>query len=51
MRRWVFFAVAVPVAAWALDRVADQIAARRGEGHVTRVLRMPRAHRLARRAR
>jgi len=51
MRRWILFAMVVPVAAWVLDRVADQIATRRGEGHVTRLLRMPRAHRLARKAR
>ena len=47
MRRWAFFAIAVPIAAWALDRVADRIAIRRGEGAVTHLLRTPRELRLA----
>jgi peptide subunit release factor 1 (eRF1) len=50
MRRWLFFAVALPVAAWVLDRVANEIARKRGEGTVTHALRMPRARRIARRA-
>jgi hypothetical protein len=50
MRRWMLFAVAIPVGAWALDRVADQIARRRGESTATRILRTPRARRRARRA-
>jgi hypothetical protein len=50
MRRWLFFALAVPIAAWALDRIADQIAQRRGEGTVTRLMREPHARRVARRA-
>jgi len=51
MRRWVFFAIAVPVGAWLLDRLADQIALRRGEGALTGVLRAPNARRVARRTR
>jgi hypothetical protein len=50
MRRWLFFAVAVPLAAWLLDRIADQIAVRRGEGAMTRAMRIPHERRLARRA-
>jgi len=34
VRRWIFFAVAVPIGAWLLDRLAEQIALRRGEGAV-----------------
>jgi hypothetical protein len=41
MRRWFFMAVAFPVAAWLLAQIADRIAAARGEGRLTRVLRYP----------
>jgi len=51
MRRWLLLAVAVPLAAWLLDRIADQIALRRGESRVTRALRAPHARRAARRMR
>jgi len=51
VRRWILLGVAVPLTAWTLDRVADRIAARRGESRVTRAMRMPRARRLARKAR
>jgi hypothetical protein len=51
MRRWLIVAVAVPLAAWALDRVADGIALRYGEGRITRMLRRPRGYRLARKGR
>jgi hypothetical protein len=51
MRRWLFFALAVPLGGWLLDRLANEIARRRGEGVVTRAMRAPRAHRLAHRHR
>jgi hypothetical protein len=51
MRRWLFFALAVPVAGWLLDRIADRIASRRGEDSLTRAMRVPHARRVARRAR
>ena len=51
MRRWLFLVVAVPAFAWLLDRVADQIETRRGEGAVTHAMRVPHARRVARRAR
>jgi len=51
MRRWLIFAVAIPLGAWVLDRLADQIAIRRGESAVTRALRVPHTHRMRRRAR
>ena len=42
LRRWVLFAVAVPVAAWILDQAADVIASRRGESRATTIIREPR---------
>lgn len=34
MRRWLLLAVAFPFGAWLLARLADQLAARRGEDHL-----------------
>jgi hypothetical protein len=48
MRRWIIAAVAFPIAAWLLDRLADYVAERRGEGPVTRVMRIPQNRRHAR---
>ena len=42
LRRWVLFAVAVPIGAWLLERAAEMIAQRRGESRTTRVMREPR---------
>jgi len=41
MRRWLLFAIVVPLFAWALARLADRIAAQRGESPGTAVLRAP----------
>jgi hypothetical protein len=41
MRRWLLFAIVVPVGAWALARLADRIADRRGESRGTAALRAP----------
>jgi len=51
MRRWLLVAVAFPLAAWLLERLADELAMRRGEGPVTRALRAPQKYRAARAAR
>jgi hypothetical protein len=48
MRRWIVFAVAVPVGAWLLERAADRLAQQRGEDHVTALLRAPARWRRAR---
>jgi hypothetical protein len=42
LRRWVFFAVALPLAAWGLDQLAALIEQRRGPSRTTRWLREPR---------
>jgi hypothetical protein len=42
LRRWLLFAVAVPVTAWMLDQVAEVIAQRRGESRTTKIMREPR---------
>ena len=41
LTRWMLMLVVVPVAAWAMAQLADQVAARRGESFVTRALRVP----------
>ena len=51
IRRWLLLAVAFPLTAWLLDRLADELAMRRGEGPVTRALRAPKKYRAARAAR
>lgn len=38
-RRWALFAVGVPVAAWTLDRIGEEIEERRGESSATQALR------------
>jgi membrane protein implicated in regulation of membrane protease activity len=35
-KRWLLFAVGVPVLAWLVDTVADRLEARRGHSDVTR---------------
>jgi hypothetical protein len=42
LRRWLLFAVAVPIFAWVLDQAAEVIAARRGESRTTTIMREPR---------
>lgn len=39
IRRWLLFAVGVPVAAWLLERIGESIESSRGESGVTRTLR------------
>jgi hypothetical protein len=51
MRRKLFALLAIPVGAWALDRVADLVASRRGEGTVTKLMRKPHQRRQARKTR
>jgi hypothetical protein len=41
VRKWILLSIGVPLAAWLLKRVADQIGARRGESTTTRLLRLP----------
>jgi hypothetical protein len=48
MRRWLLLAVAFPIAAWFLERLADRLATARGEGPVTRALRAPNKYRRTR---
>lgn len=38
-RRWLLVAVGIPVGAWALERVADEIEQRKGDHPVARNLR------------
>lgn len=38
-RRWALFAVGVPVAAWTLDRIGEEMEERRGESSTTQALR------------
>lgn len=38
-RRWLIVAVGVPVAAWALDRLGEQLEARRGETTLSQAVR------------
>lgn len=38
-RRWALFAVGVPVAAWTLDRIGEEMEHRRGESGTTQALR------------
>jgi hypothetical protein len=38
IKRWLLFAVGVPLVAWVLDRVATSLEASRGESEVTRGL-------------
>jgi len=51
MKRWLLMAVAFPMAAWVLARIADEIADARGESRATAVLRYPHEWRRARHAR
>ena len=39
--RWVLMALAVPVAVWCADRLADGLEARRGASRLTGALRLP----------
>jgi len=39
--RWLFLLLAIPLAVWAAERIAEEIERRRGPSHVTRVLRAP----------
>jgi hypothetical protein len=39
--RWSFALVVVPLAAWSLGWVADQLAQRQGENRLTALLRLP----------
>jgi len=41
MRKWLFLTFAFPLAAWLLYKVADEIQARRGDSHITQMLRAP----------
>ncbi|HVM14280.1 MAG TPA: hypothetical protein VM287_08110 [Egibacteraceae bacterium] len=38
-RQWMLFAVGVPAAAWALDRLGEEMEERKGETGVTQALR------------
>ncbi len=42
VRRWLFLAVLLPVAAWGLSRLGDELAERRGENGATKAMRAPR---------
>jgi hypothetical protein len=42
LRRWLLFAVAVPVVALLLEKAAEAIAHWRGESRTTRIMREPR---------
>jgi hypothetical protein len=42
LRRWIVFAIAIPLVAWLLEQAADAIAQRRGESRATRIMREPR---------
>ena len=42
IRRWLFLVVLLPLAAWGLARLGDEIAERRGETTATRAMRAPR---------
>lgn len=42
LRRWILFAVLVPLVALLLERAAEAIAQRRGESRTTRIMREPR---------
>ena len=42
LRRWILFAIAIPVVAWLLEQAAEAIAQRRGESAATRIMREPR---------
>ncbi len=44
-KRWLVMGVAVPVAVWLLEQVADRIEDRRGESPWTRSLRWPQEQR------
>jgi len=48
--RWLLLTIVVPLAAWALDRVAIRVEQRAGENNVTRAMRWPRAQRRRRAA-
>ncbi len=49
MRKWLLMAVAFPMAAWLLSRIADEIAESRGESRATAMLRYPHEWRHSRR--
>lgn len=38
VRQWVFFAVGIPVAAWAMERLGDRLEENKGESQVSRGL-------------
>ena len=40
-RRWLIFALAVPIGSWLLAKAADRIRARKGESKVTKALSAP----------
>ena len=42
VRRWLLFAVALPLLAWGLDQLAGWIEYRRGESRTTHLMREPR---------
>jgi hypothetical protein len=50
IRRWVILAIAVPLASWALAKVADRIREKRGESTMTKALRAPQSWRQRRSA-
>ena len=42
LRRFLFLAVLLPFAVWGLERLGDELAAKRGESTATRAMRTPR---------
>ena len=44
-KRWLVMGVAVPIAFWLLERVADEIEERNGESGWTRTMRWPQEQR------
>ncbi|HEX5587612.1 MAG TPA: hypothetical protein VFZ17_09905 [Acidimicrobiia bacterium] len=42
VRRWLFLAVLLPFAAWGLERLGNELAAKRGESGATKAMRAPR---------
>ena len=43
--RWLLLTVGVPVGAWLLDRVAQEVEQRHGRSDLTRAMRWPHARR------
>jgi len=42
LRRWMFLAVLLPLAVWGLERLGNELAARRGDNTASKALRAPR---------